>query len=312
MIKYKCRPAVHTKIVCEYCLLINFPLPDEYNHYKYLSDTDLIGFNTITNLLRFIEAHCDNKYFFIDLLNHFIDRIMGFTRIDLSSGISDGQKLRAFTEFYNEVSDLNWRTVETENTIGLVAHRGPQAIASKYDDLFIYSCLTKILHHSKNKKSSLIIELPFERSFYGVDVDLLDKVTFNCQSMSVVVTKDERDYCSTSISKDTSFSSVDRIKAAANSIEPSQLCLTNLASVIGMSERGLQRELKYNNQSAKDMINKTRIDSIISILSENSGCIKKSAYESGFKDLPSFSRYFSKVTGISPTDYVNRNICNKM
>ncbi|WP_158638089.1 helix-turn-helix domain-containing protein [Shewanella donghaensis] len=303
---------MHTKIVCEYCELINFPLPDEYHHYKYLSDTDLIGFNTITNLLRFIEKHCDNKYFFIDLLKYFNQRIMAFTQIDLSSEISDAQKLLAFTQFYNEVSDLNWSNVETDDSIGLVATRAPQAIASQYDDLFIYSCLTNILSYSSKEKSNIIIELPFERAFYGVNVDLFDKVTFNCQSMSVIVPKDERDFGSLSMITELSFSSVDRIKAAANSIQPSQLCLSNLANAIGVSERGLQRELKINNHCAKDMINKTRMNSIISILNKNNGNIKKSAYESGFKDLPSFSRYFSKSAGHTPSQYVKKHIYNNV
>ncbi len=312
MIKYKCRPAVHTKIVCEYCELINFPLPDEYNHFKYLADTDLIGFNTITNLLRYIENNCDNKYFFIDLMQYFIQRIIKFTDIDLSAEVSDAQKLLAFTQFYNQVSDLNWCNIETQHSLALVAKRAPQAIASKYDDLFIYSCITHILRHSFKDKLNLIIELPFERAFYGVDVDLFDNVTFNCQSMSVIVAKDERDVGPILTDNKLILPSSERVKAAANSMPPSALSLPNLANSIGVSERGLQRELRTENCCVKDMIQNTRMNSIITILKNNKGNIKKSAYESGFKDLPSFSRYFSKSTGCTPTQYVRNNICNNL
>ncbi|MDO6620955.1 AraC family transcriptional regulator [Shewanella sp. 6_MG-2023] len=312
MIKYKCRPAIHTKLVCEYCESINFVLPNKYHHYKYLADTDLIGFKIITNLLNFIESNNENNYFFIDLLGYFNQRIIEFTKIDLSSDISIAQKLLAFTQFYNQVSDLNWHNVETDNSLALVAKRNTQSVASKYDDLFIYSSVINILHCRVNEKSNVIIELPFESAFYGVNVALFNKVTFNCQAFSVIVPKEEGEACSLTVATAASFSSLDRIRAAANSIPPSELSLASLANLIGVSERGLQRELKSHNICVKDMINKVRIDFIISILNKNNGNIKQSAYESGFKDLPSFSRYFSKITGISPTRYVKDNITINM
>ncbi len=306
MIKYKCRPAIHTKIVCEYCERINFPLPAEYAHFKYLSDEELISFNTITNLLNFIEKNTNNPFFFVDFVQFFNQRIEEFTRIDLSSNVSNASKLIAFTQFYNQVSDLNWTNTETADSVGLIAKRSQQSLASKYDDLFIYASMMYVLKFSESNKFDVIIELPFGRSFYGYNVDLLKNVKFNCQSFSVFVKKDERDKVLVNALIPRKISNLERVNAAANSISPADLSLVALANMLGMSSRSLQREVKIEGFCVKDIIKKTKANAIIYILNKNNGNIKVTAYECGFNNLSVFSRQFSNTVGCCPTEYVKR------
>ncbi|WP_194944984.1 helix-turn-helix transcriptional regulator [Shewanella sp. TC10] len=305
MIKYKCRPAIHTKIVCEYCEKINFSLPSEYAHFKYLPDEELISFNTITNLLNYIEKNTTNPYFFIDLVKFLILRLEAFTKIDLSTNVSNASKLLAFTQFYNQVSDLNWCSIETEDSVGLVAKRAKQSLASKYDDLFIYVSIMHVLKFKNEDKSNIIMELPFESGFYGNNIDLLDNVKFNCENLSVFVKKDERDGANMLPQYLNNISNIERISAAAKSISPAELSLISLANRLGMSTRTLQRELKVDDCCVKDIIKNTKANSIVSVLNKNNSNIKVTAYECGFKNLSTFSRHFKNTIGCCPTEYVN-------
>ncbi|MCL1066132.1 helix-turn-helix transcriptional regulator [Shewanella olleyana] len=304
MIKYKCRPAIHTKMVCEYCELINFELPDEYSHFQYLSDEDLIGFYTITNLFNFIEQNTSNHIFFFDFVKNFIQRIESFTKIDFSSNVSNASKLLAFTQFYNQISDVNWHSIETDDSVGLVSKRAKKSLAAKYGDLFIYASVMHVLKLENEDKSSLIIELPFSSGFYGSNVELMANVKFNCENLSVFVKKDHRDGIKMLPYNENSISNIERINAAAKTIPPAELSLVSLANRLGISARSLQREVKAEGCCVKGIIKKVRANYIISILSKNDLNVKVTAYECGFKNLSTFSRHFKSTIGSSPTDYV--------
>ncbi|MCC4833812.1 AraC family transcriptional regulator [Shewanella sp. 10N.7] len=308
MIKFKCMPAIEIKILCEYCESVNLLLPIEFKCFKYLSDEELIGFNIITKLLSFIEKNITSTFFFVDFVPFFNQRIVDFIRIDLSSNTSDASKLIAFTQFYNQMSDLNWTNIETDDSVGLIAKRPAQSLASKYDDLIIYVYMMYVLKFSDSTKSNIIIEFPYPRSFYSHNAAPLKRVKFNCQSLSVFVKKDERDKDKVLVNAllPLKTSNLERINAAVNSIPLTDLNLTALANILGISPRSLQRKVKYEGCCVKDIIKKFKANAIISILNKNNGNIKVTAYECGFNNLSAFSRQFYNTVGCCPTEYVKR------
>ncbi|WP_119968111.1 helix-turn-helix transcriptional regulator [Shewanella japonica] len=306
MIKYKCRPAIHTKLVCEYCNSIDFHLPVEFAHFKYFNDTEWVGINIITKLLNYIENNTEDPYFFLNLAKYFVKRVTEFTKIDLSDDVDIAQKLIDFTMFYSQVSDLNWVTIDAGDYIGLVAKRNPIERASKYDDLFVYLSVMQILNFHKEINSNIIIELPFERGFYGYNVAILENVKFNCQNLSIFAKKtpgkqyDIRPLCIETIT------SLDRIHAAAKSMIPAELSVDTLAIALGMSTRSLQREVKSMGLCVKDIIKEVKANRLKLVLKKNQDNIKVTAYECGFKSLAIFSRHFSNNVGCCPSEYVSR------
>ncbi|GGI93280.1 helix-turn-helix transcriptional regulator [Shewanella gelidii] len=306
MINYKCRQAIHTKIVLEYCEDIGFAVPEPFEHYKTLNDEDSIGFYTITNLLKFIESNSDNRHFFIDLIPYFERRLIQFIKEHVDLDQTPAQNLLNFVNYYNHVSDLNWGTQESEDNLCLDAQRNPRQYASQYDDLFLYFCATNLFRSSFGEKNNVNIKLPFERAFYGKNIDLFDSVEFDNQSMKVCVTKNEMDYDQLEPLNMQELKFSDRVRAAANNIPPQNLNLTSLSNTIGMTPRTLQRSLKQENTSPNKIINNIKVNLIKNSLQKHQGNIKRSAYECGFDNLSTFSRFFSKSTGMTPRQFTHR------
>ncbi len=82
------------------------------------------------------------------------------------------------------------------------------------------------------------------------------------------------------------------------------ISVTELAKTCGINDRYLYNLFMHHlGTSPKQYLNKLRIDNAIHIL-KNSDCpITEVAYSVGFTDVLTFSRFFSKHIGISPSSY---------
>nr|WP_275974641.1 helix-turn-helix transcriptional regulator [Shewanella algicola] len=137
---------------------------------------------------------------------------------------------------------------------------------------------------------------------------MFEQVEFNKDHFSVTINKDEGDIVEDKQLVVENISELERVNAAANSIPYHSLSLAALSQVINMTPRSLQRELKLLDTNPQSIINDAKINHIISRLLINKGNIKLTAYECGFTDMSTFSRFFSKVAGLSPKAFCNAKI----
>lgn len=82
--------------------------------------------------------------------------------------------------------------------------------------------------------------------------------------------------------------------------EPSQ---ENIADMLHMSLRNLQRKLSAESTSYKEILNKTRHDLALSYMADSSYSISEITYLLGFSDTSSFTRAFKRWTGKTPSEY---------
>ncbi|MBE6542572.1 MAG: helix-turn-helix domain-containing protein [Ruminococcaceae bacterium] len=87
----------------------------------------------------------------------------------------------------------------------------------------------------------------------------------------------------------------------------SPLDLDELAEKYHVSRYYLSHVFKQaSGYSLKEYLMLCRISYACQILGEESSSIKEIAEKSGFRDLSNFSRYFKKITGMSPSDYKSK------
>ncbi|GGQ04356.1 helix-turn-helix domain-containing protein [Shewanella litoralis] len=304
MIKFKCRPALHTKMVIEYCDNKGISVPDHYQHIRFLADEDKINYYTVNNILHEMEALDNNPYFFFELEHVFRERLIPFTIKILDFNKSAALNLLDFTHYYRSISDLAWSSIVTDTSVTLVAARGPEQRASKYDDLFIYFCMAEIFKPLLDKPDDMLICLPYGREFYSKYINMFERVEFNHGCFSVTINKVEGDNDIGECLALENISELERVNAAANSIPSHSLSLSTLAQVMSVAPRSLQRELKLLDSKPQNIIDNVKVNYIISRLGINKGNIKLTAYECGFTDMPTFSRFFTRTTGLSPKAYV--------
>ncbi|MGI2170197.1 helix-turn-helix domain-containing protein [Shewanella sp. MF05960] len=304
MIKFKCRPALHTKMVIEYCDSKGISVPDHYQHIRFLADDDKINYYTVNNILHDMEVLDNNPYFFFELEHVFRERLIPFTIKILDFNKSAALNLLDFTHYYSSISDLAWSSIVTATSVTLVAARGSEQRASKYDDLFIYFCMIEIFKPLLNNPDDMLICLPYGRDFYSKYINVFEQVKFNHGCFSVTINKDEGDKDSGECLAVANINELDRVGAAANSIPSHSLSLFTLAQLMNVAPRSLQRELKLLDSKPQNIIDNVKVNYIISRLGINKGNIKLTAYECGFTDMPTFSRFFTRTTGLSPKAYV--------
>ena len=91
-----------------------------------------------------------------------------------------------------------------------------------------------------------------------------------------------------------------------------KITVMDLAAAIGTNKTYLSLFLNNNLHMAfYDFVNKYRIDEACRIMGEMTDNHKMMMTEvaaaSGFNSLSSFNRYFIKIKGISPSEYLNAN-----
>lgn len=86
------------------------------------------------------------------------------------------------------------------------------------------------------------------------------------------------------------------------------LHITEIAETLNISDRYLYNLfIKHDGISPKQYINKIRLEHACDLLKNTHCSITQAASSVGFEDVLTFSRFFKKHTGLSPTAYRSRN-----
>lgn len=88
-----------------------------------------------------------------------------------------------------------------------------------------------------------------------------------------------------------------------NEAEDSQPTLEELAGLLGISARTLDRYLKKEESSFRDLAIAVRNRRARSLLREGELPVSQIAYRLGFTDVANFSRAFRRANGVSPSDF---------
>ncbi len=88
-----------------------------------------------------------------------------------------------------------------------------------------------------------------------------------------------------------------------NEAEDSQPALEELAGLLGISARTLDRYLKKEESSFRDLAVQVRSERARKLLLEGVLPISQIAYRLGFTDVANFSRAFRRANGVSPSDF---------
>lgn len=79
--------------------------------------------------------------------------------------------------------------------------------------------------------------------------------------------------------------------------------LTQIGDYLGISGRTLRRRLSDRDLTFRDLVQKNRKETAISLLSNSSQSIGEIAFLTGFSEQSAFNRAFKKWTGQTPNDY---------
>lgn len=95
----------------------------------------------------------------------------------------------------------------------------------------------------------------------------------------------------------------DWIVMMLNEAEDSQPTLDELAWLVGISARTLDRYLRKEGSGFRDLAVRVRIERARRLLRDGEVPISQIAYRLGFSDVANFTRAFRRETGLSPTDF---------
>lgn len=98
----------------------------------------------------------------------------------------------------------------------------------------------------------------------------------------------------------------DWVTMMLNEAKDCALTLEDLAHTLNMSVRTLDRHLKNENANFRDIKNTVRHQRAITLLDNTELSVTQIAYELGYTDPANFTRAFSKVAGMSPSQYKTR------
>ena len=83
--------------------------------------------------------------------------------------------------------------------------------------------------------------------------------------------------------------------------------LTQIGDYLGISGRTLKRRLSDRDLTFRDLVQKNRKETAISLLSNSSRSIGEIAFLTGFSEQSAFNRAFKKWTGSTPNQYRKAN-----
>ena len=81
------------------------------------------------------------------------------------------------------------------------------------------------------------------------------------------------------------------------------ICEENIAEDLYMSQRSLQRRLREEGTTYKELLNETRRDLAAQYIKVSGVSINEITYLLGFSEPSNFSRAFKRWTGVSPSEY---------
>ncbi len=98
----------------------------------------------------------------------------------------------------------------------------------------------------------------------------------------------------------------------SENISNPNLSVDMISSEIGLSSTHLYRKLKaITNQSTKDILKNYRLQKAAQMIQNNEGNITEIMYYVGFNSLSSFSKSFKTKFGVSPSEYLKKQIEQK-
>ena len=107
-------------------------------------------------------------------------------------------------------------------------------------------------------------------------------------------------YLASFIARTTTRDVVDKIVERLPDGPPGQ---QQIASALHMSNRTLQRKLREEGTSFKDLLQDTRMQLARKYLLSPGRSVVETAYLLGFSEPSTFSRAFKRWTGVAPVDY---------
>ena len=116
------------------------------------------------------------------------------------------------------------------------------------------------------------------------------------------------------LSSDKSLSEEDQhfmqciVELVEQHIDDSDLSVTELACMMGISKSGLNRKLKsLLGVAPKEFVNKARMNRAVALLLNSNLSVKDIAYRCGFCDQNYFGKCFKAAMGVSPSEYRQKN-----
>lgn len=88
----------------------------------------------------------------------------------------------------------------------------------------------------------------------------------------------------------------------------SNYCLSNVSTTMHLSNRTLQRKLSKEGTTFRKVSHLAKFELSKNLLLSTSMPIKEISINAGFSDRRSFSRFFEKMSGMTPTEYRKGNI----
>jgi AraC-like DNA-binding protein len=79
--------------------------------------------------------------------------------------------------------------------------------------------------------------------------------------------------------------------------------LSQVAEIVGMSERTLQRRLAQSGSTYSEIVQEARFSIASDLLADSDLNIADIAFAAGYDNAPHFSRAFKRLTGMTPRDY---------
>lgn len=308
MVDYKVRPALSVKAVLDYCDAKKKSIPYEYEKFKLNDDLAPISAHARNRLIESIAIDSDSNNVYYDLIPYLEDSWVNKFESKLTHCQTQAEALQGFYNFYQgSVANLDWHLVEQPDTLCLVAKRNRKHGVSLYDDLTLFTFISKLLHQSNfSIGRGITVKLSSERRVYKHYLDMFNNVSFDNGDLSITVCKTELEIKSKRSFKE-SPKDIDikvQIIAASNMINYEELSLESLSFVLGMSPRLLQRTLKMNDLYVKNIIKEVRFKHAFNILIKNGFNLKVTALECGYKDQGQLSHLFTSTTGHSPSSYI--------
>ncbi|MDO6619702.1 hypothetical protein [Shewanella sp. 6_MG-2023] len=300
MLKYKVRTAFLTKSVLRYCDHCNFSVPDEYDKYRWLEDSDHVRFNVLNDLLLTIERGSGDKFFVFDMFRFLSVEWGDYFLGDLNDAETKAQRIVEYFEVYkSNYSNLNWSLTECATGVTLSNPISQMNHISKYEDLMLFYLARSSMLNCIDDNADVEVMMPFSRDYHIDIVNLSHGVGFDnrCASIFVHKTKEQVQNNERLIvsSSNCNIQTYEMMMAAAHCIPFELLDVNSLSFTIGVSPKTLQRQLKKDNLSLRLIVNNEKTNRAKKILRINDGNVKKTAYDCGYTNPSGLAKSLNRM-----------------
>lgn len=311
MDNYLIRPAITTKTLLEHCQHNHFVMPDDFGHILQLDDFSFTNQHLPARVLKTIEQHTENKYFYADMESEILQRwVSTFNRVNSPANSSAEQLVTFYRNLALEIGNLQWQLDENDDKVYLSATRGKGSRHSIYEDLILKTFIEELLKQNYIEMiTDFKIHMPYSKEEYEKIISTESVAEFNTDNLLVIVDKSENEKNTSVIPKlaNSNIDIVDVITAAANIIPPKDLNTESLAFVLGVSTRTLQRRIKPMGLSLKHVIQQVKFERAKYHLTHNQGNLKRTAYDCGFIHPSRLTKLFLSQCNLTPSQFVEQN-----